>query len=203
MRPAFLVSALGALLLALIYLPDLLSTFLIIGVILAATLGVAAQITAHVSFGARSHFSSVYTKPTSERKTLHRLLMVSTNFYHTYQTRCISFWWCINVTLTILNIIHHSVYYLKHDLSETGFIMFWIEDWMMDNVHNCVISSVYWNRESRLIRLPGIMVGGMVHLNAHPPHVLLLPTLLTLMLYSICSLFSVICLSLASTVTRQ
>jgi hypothetical protein len=29
--------------------------------------------------------------------------------------------WYINITITIRDIIHHSIFYLKHDISETGF----------------------------------------------------------------------------------
>jgi cytochrome c biogenesis protein CcdA len=87
MRPVFLVSALGALLLALIYQSEWLSTFLIIGGILAVALGLAILIAAHVSLVARSKFSAVYPKPTTERKTIHRYLMVSTQLF--YPTLCI------------------------------------------------------------------------------------------------------------------
>jgi hypothetical protein len=78
MRPVFLVSTLGALLLALIYQSQWLSTFLIIGGILAVL------IAAHVSSVIRSNFPAVYTKPTPERKTIHRYLTVSTIFFLAY-----------------------------------------------------------------------------------------------------------------------
>jgi cytochrome c biogenesis protein CcdA len=81
MRPVFLVSALGALILALIYQPQWLSTFIIIGGILAVALGLAILIAAHVSLVVRSNFSTVYTKPTPEHKTIHRYLTVSTHFF--------------------------------------------------------------------------------------------------------------------------
>jgi hypothetical protein len=29
--------------------------------------------------------------------------------------------WYINITITILDIMHRPVFYLKHDISETGF----------------------------------------------------------------------------------
>jgi hypothetical protein len=36
----------------------------------------------------------------------------------------ISLWrWYINTTITILDIIHRPVSYLKHDISETGFCL--------------------------------------------------------------------------------
>jgi hypothetical protein len=81
MRPVFLVSTLGALLLALIYQSEWLSTFLIIGGILAVTLGLAVLIAAHVSLVVRSNFPAVYTKPVPERKTIRRYLTVSTHFF--------------------------------------------------------------------------------------------------------------------------
>jgi hypothetical protein len=31
--------------------------------------------------------------------------------------------WYINITITILGIIHRPVFYLKHDVSETGFCL--------------------------------------------------------------------------------
>jgi hypothetical protein len=80
MRPVFLVSALGVLLLALIYQSEWLSTFLIISGILAVSLGLAVLITAHVSLVARSNCSTVYTKLTSERKLIHKYFTVSIHF---------------------------------------------------------------------------------------------------------------------------
>jgi hypothetical protein len=47
----------------------------------------------------------------------------------------------INVTITILDIIHRPVYYLKHDVPETESSlrnnMFKIKHMMMDNVQIC------------------------------------------------------------------
>jgi hypothetical protein len=80
MRPVFLASTLGTLLLALIYQPEWLSIFLTIGVILGAALGLVVMITGLVSLVARSNLSAMYTKPLPERKTLHRYLRVSTHF---------------------------------------------------------------------------------------------------------------------------
>jgi hypothetical protein len=38
--------------------------------------------------------------------------------------RSIGLWrWYINITITILDIIHRPVFYLKHDVSETGFCL--------------------------------------------------------------------------------
>jgi hypothetical protein len=38
--------------------------------------------------------------------------------------RCIGLWrWYINITITIFNIIHRPLFYLKHDASETGFCL--------------------------------------------------------------------------------
>jgi hypothetical protein len=75
MRPVFLVSALGALLLAVIYLSEWLSTFLIIGGILAGAFGLASQIVHLVT----SNFPAVYTRPTPEHEAIHRYHMVSTH----------------------------------------------------------------------------------------------------------------------------
>lgn len=81
MKPVFIVSTLGALLLALICRSEWLSTFFIIGGILAFTLGLAVMVTAVVSLVTRSHSSTVYTKPTSELRALHKYLTVSTHSF--------------------------------------------------------------------------------------------------------------------------
>jgi hypothetical protein len=43
---------------------------------------------------------------------------------HNQLMRSIYLWlWCINITITILDIIHRLGVYLKHDVSETGFYL--------------------------------------------------------------------------------
>jgi hypothetical protein len=81
MKPVFVVSTLGALLLALVYKSEWLSTFFVIGGILALTLGSAVVVTAVVSLVTRSNSSTVYTKPTPEIQALHKYLTVSTRIY--------------------------------------------------------------------------------------------------------------------------
>jgi hypothetical protein len=82
MKPVFVVSTLGALLLALVYKSEWLSTFFIIGGILALTLGFAVMVTGAVSVVTRSNSSTVYTKPTPELHALHKYLTVSPHFYY-------------------------------------------------------------------------------------------------------------------------
>jgi cytochrome c biogenesis protein CcdA len=82
MKQLFIVSTLGALLLALIYRSEWLSTFLIIGGILAVTLGLAILVTAHLSLVTRSNSSILHTKPTPELEAIHKYLTVSTHFYY-------------------------------------------------------------------------------------------------------------------------
>lgn len=81
MKPVFVVSTVGALLLALVYKSEWLSTFFIIGGILALTLGFAVMVTAVVPIVTRSNSSTVYTKPTPELHALQKYLTVSSHFY--------------------------------------------------------------------------------------------------------------------------
>jgi len=81
MKPVFVVSTVDALILALVYESEWLSTFFIIDGILAHTLGFAVTATAFVPLVTRSNSSTVYTKPTPELHTLQKYLMVSSHFY--------------------------------------------------------------------------------------------------------------------------
>jgi hypothetical protein len=81
MKPLFIACTLGALLLALIYQSEWLSTFLIIGGILAVTLGLGVLLTTYVSLVTRSNPSAVYMKPTPELEAMRKYLTVSTQFY--------------------------------------------------------------------------------------------------------------------------
>lgn len=78
MKPLFIVSTLGALFLAVIYLSEWLSTFLIIGGIFVIAVGLAILVTAHLSLVTRSTSSIIYTKPTPELEAMHKYLTVST-----------------------------------------------------------------------------------------------------------------------------
>jgi len=80
MKPVFVVSTVGALLLALVYKSEWLSTFFIIGGILALTLGFAVVVTAVVPLLTRSNSSTVYSKPTPELHVLQKYLTVSSHF---------------------------------------------------------------------------------------------------------------------------
>ncbi|XP_021915515.1 sorting nexin-25 isoform X2 [Zootermopsis nevadensis] len=74
MKPLFIVSTLGALFLAVIYLSEWLSTFLIIGGIFVIAVGLAILVTAHLSLVTRSTSSIIYTKPTPELEAMHKYL---------------------------------------------------------------------------------------------------------------------------------
>jgi hypothetical protein len=93
----------------------------------------------------RKHSSSLYSTleyRTGKRKqptlywTLYNINPLKLNGHYTKLLLSIGLWrWYIDITITILDIIHRPVFYLKHDVSETGLCLrIQVEPTQLDSV---------------------------------------------------------------------